>query len=84
MPLAIGEPSTWLIMIRRFGSACSMEKIAPLGSRLIEIPALLVICTRPRSSRRGVVRISVDELDIPSPMNGSISQRTPIVSLSNS
>ena len=61
MPSAMGEASVWLIMIVRPASACSMAKIAPLGSRLIESPARLAIRVRPRSSWRGVVRISVDK-----------------------
>ena len=39
MPLAMGDASDWLIMIRRLPSVCSMAKIAPLGRRLIEMPA---------------------------------------------
>ena len=68
MPLAIGEASVWLIMIRRFACVCSMAKIAPLGRRLTESPDPLAIRRRSRSSRRGVVRISIDACDIRLPL----------------
>ena len=61
MPLAMGEASVWLIMIRRLASACSMAKIAPLGRRLIESPGPLTIRVASRLSRRGVTRISDGE-----------------------
>ena len=68
MPLAMGEASVWLIMIFRPVSACSIAKIAPLGRRLIESPAPLMIRVSPRSFWRGVVRICFDEWDIANPL----------------
>ena len=62
---ATGEPRTWLIMILREPRACSIAKIAPLGSRRIESPAPLAICARPRSSSRGVMAISGSESNLP-------------------
>ena len=64
------------------------EKLDPRGPYVfvanhgsyMDIPALLAICTRSRSSRRGVERISAEELDIAYPSNGLVTSAKPIAS----
>jgi hypothetical protein len=71
-----------------------MAKIAPVGRTLTESPDPLAIRKRSRSSRRGVVRISIDESNIAPPVardlsyiglpaeSGKARQLTPIVPVS--
>src|SRR5271168_3499109 len=71
-----------------------MAKIAPVGRMLTESPDPLAIRKRSRSSRRGVVRISIDESNIVPPTardlsyiglpaeSGKARQLTPIVPVS--
>ena len=68
MPSAMGDPSSWLIMILRFSRSCSMAKIAPLGSMLIEVPPRLTIRLSARSSLRDVTKMLLDECAIDLPM----------------
>src|ERR1700722_9113692 len=73
MPSPIGKASVWLITIRRFASVCSIAKMAPVGNTLIESPDPLAIRKRSRSSRYGVVRISIDESNITPPTARDLS-----------
>src|ERR1700722_5124849 len=50
-----------------------MAKIAPVGRTLTESPDPLAIRKRSRSSRRGVVRISIDESNIVPPTARDLS-----------
>ena len=66
IPPAIGDANAWLMTIRRAPSACSREKTAPFGSRLIDSPVRLTIRLRPKSSMCGVVRTAVGDPDMAS------------------
>src|ERR1700733_2413636 len=70
--------------IRRFPSVCSMAKIAPIGRTLTESPDPLAICKRSSSSRRGVVRISIDESNIAPPTVRDLSYNALLLESGNS
>ena len=74
IPPAIGDANAWLMTIRRAPSACSREKTEPFGSRPIDRPLRLTMRLRPRSSRRGVVRIAVGDPDMASCVHPSPSE----------